>query len=242
MLIQNSVLFQWHPRSLRNSKKFNLIWGGGEERENHETIYTTIPTLLRWIVACLWAAAAVLTLTGSPITSLCIRLHDVTWRHHPPTQQEQPRPRGQACKTVLYRLQKDSLRASLHVVLTTRQLWLFEREGVTLSAISRTALHIYSSSTCRWFVGTMAGRLLTLRRQLETRRRFQTFVGCVPILMSAGNGPSIPDVPWARTDSQTRWKRTVNSRCSLGAYWLIWQLETQRQIFVGRVINSVYQL
>jgi len=62
----------------------------------------------------------------------------------------------------------------------------------------------------------MAGRLLTLRRQLETRRRFQTFVGCVPILMSAGNGPSTPDVPWARTDSQTRWKRTVNSRRSLG--------------------------
>lgn len=28
----------------------------------------------------------------------------------------------------------------------------------------------------------MAGRLLTLRRQMETRRQFQTFVGCVLIL------------------------------------------------------------
>jgi hypothetical protein len=43
------------------------------------------------------------TVVDSPITSwLCIRLYDVTWRHHPPTQQEQPQPGARARLTRLY--------------------------------------------------------------------------------------------------------------------------------------------
>jgi len=146
--------------------------------------------------------------------------HDATT--HPPTQQEQPRPRGQAYKTVIYRFQKDSLRFTACSVLTTRQLWLFEREEVTLSAISRTALRTYSSShlphmpmNCRYngWAPTDPQASVGNAPSISNVRLVRT-----DSQMSAGNGPSTTDVPGPRINSQTRWKRTVNSTCSMGAY------------------------
>lgn len=58
---------------------------------------------------------------------------------------------------------------------------------------------------------------------------------------SAGNAPSIPNIRCVRTDSDVSWKRTVNSTCSLGMYWLSGEMETYRQfkMFVGRVLTHM---
>jgi hypothetical protein len=149
--------------------------------------------------------------------------HDATT--HPHTQQEQPRPRGQAYKTVLYRLQKDSLRFTACSVLTTRQLWLFEREGVTLSAISRTAPHIYSSRpsahadelSVQWLGAYWPSRV-SWKCAVNPKRSLGVY--------------------WF---SDVSWKRTVNYRCSLATYWLSDEMETYRQFktFAGRVLTDM---
>lgn len=243
MLIQNSILFQWHPRSLRNSKKFNLVGGG----ENHETIVHHHPHSSTLNCSMFVGGSCGTDVDGLPNYVI---VHRPAWRHMtpPPTHATGAAPAARAslqdCIISIAKVQ--SARFTACSVLTTRQLWLFEREGVnTFGDIEDCAPYLffrpppaqaddlsvqwlgaYWPSGVSWKRAVDSKRSLGAYRfwcQLETDRQLQMFLGHVLTLRRDGNVPSIQDVRW-------------------GAYWLIWQLETHRQIFVGSVINSVYQL